>query len=331
MMQTKNAGEKILIVDDTPRNLQVLGTTLKSRGYHIVLAQNGHQTLKAAVKSLPDLILLDVMMPGLDGFETCRRLKEIPATRDIPVIFLTARVGKEDLVKGFDVGAVDYVTKPFNATELLARCKTHLALRRLQLHLEELVDERTRDLQRTLGALRGRDELLKHMLYLHQPDETLGKAVKLAMEQCDCDTGALHLPDVKGEMAIRVAVGFEELGVQVDCVDNLGLDGGDEVTFARAIENRKPVITQNPSPMRKRLGIHSFGVLPICRGEDVLALLELGRNQQNAMVEGADLDTLGEFLPYVAMAVVDCSLQEHIPDWCGNVDEILDETEEWTE
>ncbi len=140
-MDELNRGLLILIVDDTPRNLQVLGTMLRKEGYSIILAQNGLQALEATEKAPPDLILLDVMMPELDGFETCKRLKENPATREIPVIFLTARIETEDIVKGFELGAVDYVTKPFNATELLVRVGSHLARILLQRALAERMEE----------------------------------------------------------------------------------------------------------------------------------------------------------------------------------------------
>lgn len=127
----------ILIVDDTPENLQVLGTILKSEGYRIMIAQNGNQALGATKKAIPDLILLDVKMPELGGFETCKRLKADPATREIPIIFLTAQVNTEDVVNGFELGAVDYVTKPFNATELLVRVGSHLGRVLLQRALAQ--------------------------------------------------------------------------------------------------------------------------------------------------------------------------------------------------
>lgn len=122
-------GATLLIVDDTPKNIQVLGKILSTEGYNIHVAQNGLQAIERAKKVIPDLILLDVMMPGLDGFETCEQLKRIPSLQEIPIIFLTAKTESDDVVKGFDLGAVDYVTKPFHAPELLARVHTHLQLR----------------------------------------------------------------------------------------------------------------------------------------------------------------------------------------------------------
>ena len=122
--------DRILIVDDTIANVQLLGNFFKKKGYQINIAQNGLQALDIVKAMPPDLILLDIMMPEMDGFETCKRLKENPETEDIPVIFLTAKVEMEDIIKGFKVGAVDYLTKPFNMEELLARTNTHLELQR---------------------------------------------------------------------------------------------------------------------------------------------------------------------------------------------------------
>lgn len=129
--------EKVLLVDDVPANLAVLTAALEPEGYEIFAAPNGTKALKVAAKAKPDLILLDIMMPELDGFETCRRLKANDATRDIPVIFITARNEMESVVAGFRAGGVDYVVKPFQADEVLSRVKTHLRLNRLTRELLE--------------------------------------------------------------------------------------------------------------------------------------------------------------------------------------------------
>ncbi len=126
---------RILVVDDTPANLQALSATLKGKGYQVSVATGGRQALELVTRLRPDLILLDVIMPEMDGFETCRRLKEAAPTHDIPVIFLTARTETADIVKGFELGAVDYVAKPFNTHELLARVSTHLTIDQLRRSL----------------------------------------------------------------------------------------------------------------------------------------------------------------------------------------------------
>ncbi len=127
----------ILIVDDVPTNIQVLGTLLAKFNCELAVAMNGEQALDVVKKIQPDLILLDVMMPVMDGHETCRQLKSQESTRDIPVIFLSAKSETDDIVKGFKLGAVDYVTKPFIGKELIARVKTHLALKQTQKTLED--------------------------------------------------------------------------------------------------------------------------------------------------------------------------------------------------
>ncbi|MEQ8167904.1 MAG: response regulator, partial [Candidatus Eremiobacterota bacterium] len=119
----------ILIVDDTRVNLQLLGKILMKVNYELAIANSGYEALDMLREIKPDLILLDIMMPGIDGYDVCKTLKSSPETKDIPVIFLTARSEKEDIVTGFEMGAVDYVTKPFNSSELLARVKTHLELK----------------------------------------------------------------------------------------------------------------------------------------------------------------------------------------------------------
>src|SRR5262249_23597689 len=119
----------VLVVDDVQQNIQVVGTMLREAGYSIMPATNGPAALQRVQKKLPDLILLDLMMPEMDGLEVCRRLKADPVTQQIPIIFLTASNEMSHLVQGFQAGAVDYVTKPFNPPELLARVRTHLELK----------------------------------------------------------------------------------------------------------------------------------------------------------------------------------------------------------
>jgi len=127
----------VLMVDDTPANLSVLYDLLSEANYDVLVAEDGESALERAAYARPDLILLDVMMPGIDGFETCRRLKEQPETRDIPVIFMSALSDTVDKVKGLRLGAVDYVTKPFQHEEVLARIHTHLTLQQLKRDVAE--------------------------------------------------------------------------------------------------------------------------------------------------------------------------------------------------
>ena len=147
--------ERVLLVDDNPTNLQVLFQTLKDEGYKLFVAKGGEEAIENALKTKPHLILLDIMMPpGIDGYETCRRLKENEETRDAAVIFLSSLDDTKDKVMGFEAGAVDFVTKPFQAEEIIARVNTHLTVQRLQKDLLE----RNETLER---QLRVAEELLK--------------------------------------------------------------------------------------------------------------------------------------------------------------------------
>ncbi|MHC4268823.1 MAG: response regulator [Planctomycetota bacterium] len=128
--------KSILLVDDTPNNLMILVDTLNNAGYKTLIARSGERALYQISHHSPDLILLDVLMPGMDGFETCRRLKVNPATSKIPVIFITAMTDVENKIKGFEVGGVDYISKPFQQTEVLVRVNTHLTIHALQQQLE---------------------------------------------------------------------------------------------------------------------------------------------------------------------------------------------------
>ncbi len=169
----------ILLVDDTPENIDVLNGMLGN--FKRKIATNGERALKIATgPAPPDLILLDIMMPGMDGYEVCRRLRADKGTRDIPVIFLTAKTAKEDIVKGFEAGGQDYVTKPFDPNELMERVKTQLKLRHQQKMLENMnevleqkVSERTAQLEESNRKL---EEAFKKLKML---DEAKSNFLKL--------------------------------------------------------------------------------------------------------------------------------------------------------
>jgi len=176
----------VLIVDDVAKNLQVLGTILSKQNFKVAAANNGEQALKIAGNTLPDLILLDIMMPGINGFEVCSRLKKDPKTAGIPVIFLTAKIEPEDIIKGFETGAVDYVTKPFNSIELLARTKTHLELK-ISRDLLKIKNEQLRELAIT-DSMTG---LYNHRYIIDNLEERIAEAKRykqsLAVAMLDID------------------------------------------------------------------------------------------------------------------------------------------------
>lgn len=157
------AGIEVLVVDDTPASLELLDSLLSRAGYLVRAAQDGRMALRSARARAPDLILLDVRMPGMDGYELCRLLKSDAATRDVPVIFLSALRETSDMVKGFALGAVDYIAKPFQADEVLARVRTHVELYRLQTRLEESVEARTRQLRQSENELRDSQARLREL------------------------------------------------------------------------------------------------------------------------------------------------------------------------
>src|SRR6266850_1121021 len=166
----------ILVVDDTLTNIKLLLDLLGREGYRVLVARNGESGLEQARYARPTVILLDVMMPGMDGLETCRRLKADPTLKDVPIIFMTALGDLEDKVKGFSAGGADYIVKPFQNEEVLARVRTHVQLRQLQidaveakLRLEKRVAERTQELKSALEEVeRLKTRLEQENTYLQQ-------------------------------------------------------------------------------------------------------------------------------------------------------------------
>ena len=182
VMETKE--QVILVIDDSPSNIKVLVDTLKAEGFSTAIARNGETGLQRAEMLQPTLILLDVMMPEMDGFETCRRLKAKKATKEIPVIFMTALDSPDDKLTGLSLGAVDYVTKPFQVEEVLARVRIHHTLRQLQNQLQEenlrfrILEEATFEglLIHEQGRILELNETLAAM-FAYRRDEILGKAL----------------------------------------------------------------------------------------------------------------------------------------------------------
>lgn len=143
-----NEKQKVLIVDDIPKNLQIVGNRLSQHNIDIGFATSGTHAIKAVAYTNPDLILLDVSMPEMDGFEVCKQLKENKETKHIPIIFLTARTEPDEIIKGFELGAVDYITKPFNNAELVHRVLTHLELKRSR----DTIEKQNKELKKLNGA-----------------------------------------------------------------------------------------------------------------------------------------------------------------------------------
>ena len=139
-MENKSS-DLVLIVDDNPNNIQVLATIMDECGYELGIAQNANEVYQFLEENVPELILLDVEMPDISGYEVCSTIKADTKLKEIPIIFLTVKSETADLVKGFEIGAVDYITKPFNRKELISRVRTHISLKQSK---DELAQEESR-------------------------------------------------------------------------------------------------------------------------------------------------------------------------------------------
>ena len=199
---------QILLVDDNPTNLQVLYQTLAGSGYRLFAARSGKDAIAIAQRVIPDLILLDVMMPGMDGFETCTHLKADPRTRDSAIVFLSALTAAHDKVHGLELGAVDFVNKPFQAEEVLARVRTHLTIRALQ------------------KELRRRNEELEHELLVAQ---------ELLREARDRTEGVLV---GNSPVAARLRRDIEDAGASDEPLLISGPPGSDHEAVARAVHHQ---------------------------------------------------------------------------------------------
>lgn len=223
----------ILIVDDVSTNLQVLTRHLEARGYITLVARGGEEAIERAAFTRPDLILLDVVMPGIDGFETCRRLKLSEATRDIPVIFMTALTAIDDKVKGFRAGAVDYVTKPLNAEEVLARVDTHLTLFALRQQLAAQNDQLRQEIaarEQVQAALQRSNTELEQLAYVASHD--MQEPLRMI---------ASYLQLVADRYGDRLdADGHEFIGYAVDGAKRMQALISDMLAFSRVTTKARP-------------------------------------------------------------------------------------------
>ena len=243
MSTAADAQATILVVDDTPANLSVVSAFLDDAGYKVLVAEGGNDAREVIRLAPPDLILLDVLMPAPNGFETCSQLKTDPETKDIPVIFMTALSDTLEKVKGFEAGGVDYITKPFHQEEVLARVKTHLALRQLQKELE---------VQK--GELQEHNRLLQAEIDAHTRTKGTVQYLKRELESEQAGSGM-----VGSSPTIRETLDQVSQAAQTDCtVLIIGETGTGKEVLARAVHEQSlraamPMIKVNCAAIPKDL------------------------------------------------------------------------------
>jgi len=202
----------ILCVDDTPANIRLLTHYLEKQGYNVLTAEDGFEGFKAAIQYQPDLVLLDVMMPGTDGYEVCELLKAEETTKDIPIVFLTAKNDVEDRLHGFELGAKDYITKPFNLSEISTRIKTQLELKYLQSQNIRLSRSIYR-IQKAAGAGYMGVSLSAHVKSLL---DMLHSRLKRIQDKADADSAVQQAVSIALELETRIKLLTETWGSYAD-------------------------------------------------------------------------------------------------------------------
>jgi serine phosphatase RsbU (regulator of sigma subunit) len=238
-LSSDNGEERILLVDDNPTNLQLLLQTLDGRGYKLLVAKGGEAAIDIARKTKPAVILLDVMMPGMDGFETCRRLKADPATRDSAVIFLSALNEVHQKVSGFSLGAVDYITKPIQSDDVIARVQTHLTIQRLTRELQM----RYAQIERELSVVRG----VQQSLLPQKLPEIPGLALAAYYET------SRH---AGGDYYDIVEIPGNRWGIMVADVSGHGAAAAVVMAMTRAVFHAKPELHESPTKLLQFLNEH---------------------------------------------------------------------------
>jgi PAS domain S-box-containing protein len=281
---TPLAGATILLVDDNPTNLGVLTQLLTAHGWRVLVAQQGEIGLQIAQRVQPDLILLDVLLPGMDGFETCRRLKADARTAEIPVLFMTVRMEAEDKLKGFQTGAVDYITKPFQAEEVLARVTTHLRLRqlthRLRVHNEQLQaaevalrmaneDLEQRVTKRTAELIQANAELQAQIAERQRMEEELLTERNLLRALIDNVPDQIYVKDTEGRYVLANTATLQRLNVSAPD-DLLGKTDFDFFPPEQAaqflaeeqaiVHSGQPLVNREQSAVDKQTGVEIWGL-----------------------------------------------------------------------
>lgn len=255
--------QTVLIIDDQEQNLQVVSTVLSMTGYDVIPATSGEQAFKRLAARTPDLILLDVLMPGMDGIEVCRQIKLEPRWAELPIIFLSAADDKNLIVQALECGGVDYVTKPFNKAELLTRVRTHLALKQARDQLRNLAEDKdellgilAHDLQNHLAGMRMSAQLLHDRVELMpnkcgtfienivQSTDSLLAFVKEFLANQSAERLQLSAGTVDLGEALQLAAGrleqmavAKKISLRLELPENAVFAKGDEDALARVLDN----------------------------------------------------------------------------------------------
>ena len=307
-MDNSSSVPKVLIVDDTKTNIAILVEALRE-DYKLGVATSGAKALEYVEENMPDLILLDIMMPGMDGYEVCARLKAEEKTREIPVIFITAMTEIEDKTRGFELGAVDYITKPFEVIEVRARVQTHLKIEQYRKELEqqnrELREARSR-LQHQVKELEGRDRLVRAQMSVATSTEACEEILQVVEEVLGCAQGAIYQPNEAGD-ALEVG---GVLGAEV-------LDGVVEVTREGSLVAEA---FREGGQKKSEAGI----AVPLLYRKKVLGLLWVKGMEIGEVEEKEGLQTLWRLAGEGALVLQAARLAEELESGNLEVGDLLD-------
>ena len=290
---------RVLLVDDTSTNITVLMAALKD-DYKLGVATSGAKALEYVQRTPPDLILLDIMMPQMDGYEVCSRLKGDERTRDIPVLFLTALTAVDEKVRGFDLGAVDYVTKPFEVVEVQARVRTHLQLERLRRELaaqnRALADAHAR-LTRQVRELEGRDRLVRFQMGNDSLAAAYQEILSVAVDVLAISQAVLYRPSAAGDrLEPRAALSTTDAGDVVPVADlaPIPAEETDDGTsrISRAFRERHPLASSTGD-----------AAIPIVYGDDALGVIATSGLATAEAEQGADLGVLWRLAGEAALVI----------------------------
>ncbi|MCB0194781.1 MAG: response regulator [Anaerolineae bacterium] len=308
---TDNHGtHTILIVDDNRDNLAVLSFYLNTYGFRVLVARNGESALQKALYVKPDIILLDILMPGIDGFETCQRLKENRHTRDIPVIFMTALTEASDKVRGFQVGGVDYITKPLQHEEVLARVRTHLSIRDLTHNLQDQANQLQRmntDLVKRTIQLETSSQLGQQVTSILDLDELMARVVELIQFKFNYYFVSIWLiEEQKGAVILRAGAGADENtplppGFQLSIEDT-------NYAVVWVSQNCTSYLTDSTDRTKKLLAPDAFPktqselTLPLKIGQESIGVLDILSDRFSEFIE-EDIIVLQTLADQIAIAI----------------------------